>query len=104
MTDSTAVIMHSWLKLNLGDAMLAGDALAELKTRLTTVYDNEGQPNSMVALYRHESSGLHCNLVVYLTAPFQQAAGLENTVICQTPALADSGFLSGNRQHLRNNY
>lgn len=46
--------MHNWFKVNLSDAMLANEALLQLKARLSEVYEIEGRPESMLAIYRHE--------------------------------------------------
>tara|TARA_R110001583_G_scaffold130834_1_gene282543 strand:+ start:41193 stop:41489 length:297 start_codon:yes stop_codon:yes gene_type:complete len=92
--------MHSWFKVNLGDAMLANEALSDLKAYLLNVYEVEGKTESMLAIYRHESSGLHCNLIVYLTTELQRTAMLEDAVSCNIPPLSDSGFLAGNEARM----
>jgi hypothetical protein len=92
--------MHSWFKLNLGDAMLANEALSDIKACLSTVYEVEGRPECMLAIYRHESERLHCNLVVYLTAELQHAAMLDDVVSCNIPLLSDSGFLAGDKARM----
>ena len=89
--------MSSWFRIDLGDAMLAVEALSDLKIRLSDVYAVAGRPATMLALYRHESEGLHCSLILYLTNEFQRAAALENAAPCSIPLLADSAFLAGNQ-------
>ena len=88
--------MTSWYRKNLGDAMLASDALASIKTHLANVYTENNKPENWLAIYRHESQGLHCSVIAYFTENFQQAAKLENTIHCQAPPLSDSAFLAGN--------
>ena len=93
--------MNTWLKVNLGDAMLATGMLADLESRLARVYEEEGRPSTMLAVYRHESSELHCSVMVYLTADFQRASLLENAIHCAMPAMSDAGFLAGNKASMK---
>lgn len=76
---------------------MAAEALAGLKTCLTDMYKVAGAPQNMLAMYRHESEGLQCSVVVYLNAEFQRAAKLMNAASCKAPAQIDSGFLAGNK-------
>jgi len=92
--------MDNWFKLNLGDAMLVNDALTKIQLSLSKVYEESNKPESMLAVYRHESNGLHCCLIVYFTAEFQRVAAIENTASCKEPPLLDSGFLAGNERLL----
>lgn len=92
--------MPSWFRVNLGDAMLANEALSDLKTYLSHVYEVAGKPESMLAIYRHESAGLHCNLIAYLTTELQSAAMLEDALSCNIPPLSDSGFLAGDEARM----
>jgi hypothetical protein len=82
-------------KVNLGDAMLAQQLLAELKQALTGIYVSANKPQTMWACYRHESVGIHCHLMVYLSAELQAKAGLNNVLVCNSPLLADACFLLG---------
>ncbi|MDF3127636.1 hypothetical protein P0Y35_00360 [Kiritimatiellaeota bacterium B1221] len=93
--------MQNWVQVDLGDAMLANEALAALKEKLTVLYQKEGCPDGMIAVYRHESGELHCRLLVYLTSAFQAVAALENAQACGLPAVADFGFLAGNEMGAR---
>lgn len=92
--------MPEWLSLNLGDAMLGQPRLAELEAYLSGVYEQAGRPPDWVAGYRHENNGMHCYLVVLMTTGFQARAGLEGTVPCDKPWLADVSFLAGHRRCL----
>lgn len=91
--------MSDWYSINLGDALLSQSTLHDLKLQLTRIYEREGKPGEMVALYRHESQELHCDLKVFLTAEFQLAAKLAEAVICTEPDFGDTGFLAGNVDH-----
>lgn len=80
--------------------MLANEALLQLKVYLSNVYEVKGRAKNMLAIYRHESEELHCNLVVYLTTELQNAAGLEDAIRCNVPPLSDLSFLAGNKTHM----
>ena len=58
-------------------------------------------PSTMLAVYRHESSDLHCSVMVYLTADFQRASLLDNAIHCPMPAMSDAGFLAGNKASMK---
>jgi len=90
-------MITSWFKINLGDAMLADEALSQMKIVLSNIYEEEGRTEGMLAIYRHESAGLHCSVVVYLTTEFQKIAKVKDALSCDAPPLSDSGFLSGDR-------
>ena len=95
--------MNHWVKVDLGDAMLANEALESIKAQLANIYEKSGKPDDMLAIYRHESKGLHCSIVLYLTTQFQQLAALEHTLNCGKPSLSDSGFLAGNESRFHCN-
>lgn len=80
--------------------MLANESLSDLEASLSNVYEITGRPECMLAIYRHESQELHCNLVVYLTSQLQRVTKLEDAVSCKIPPLFDSGFLAGNKTYL----
>lgn len=61
-------MMCSWFTKNLGDAMLAGEALAKIEEDFLSIYGKENRPESAAIFIRHESKGhLHCEVKVYLT-------------------------------------
>jgi hypothetical protein len=61
-------MMYSWFTKNLGDAMLAGEALAKIEENFLSIYGKETRPENAAIFIRHESDGhLHCELRVYLT-------------------------------------
>ena len=88
-------------KIDLGDAMLAEQALTELKPVLSDIYIRAPKPQSMWAFYRHESVGMHCHLMLYLSAELQAKAGLDKVLLCTRPTLLDACFLLG-EQHNAN--
>lgn len=88
--------MTSWFSVNLGDALLSQSMLDDLQYRLSTLYERASRPENMTALYRHESKGVHCHLIVYLTEEFQDIATLDNAVRCNAPSPSDISCLAGN--------
>lgn len=87
--------MKRWFKLNLGDAMLADAKFDALKKQLTALYKSANNKENLAAYYRHENNGLHCNLIVYLSAEFQQLAKLAHAAPCPAPNLSDISKLIG---------
>jgi hypothetical protein len=60
--------MSDWSVCNLGDAMLAQDALVEIQRRFDEAYRDAGQPQAMGLFIRHVSEGrLHCEVLVYFS-------------------------------------
>lgn len=93
--------MASWYCKNLGDAMLANEALTTIQTHLANVYAASSKPKNWLAIYRHESQGLHCSVIIYLTDDFQYYALLDNTKSCIEPLLSDSAFLAGDEKRFK---
>lgn len=87
--------MAQWWKFSLGDAMLATVALDELTDTLNSIYQHRQEP-TLLALYRHESQGLHCHLIIYLTNNFKQLVPLDYPVQAIGVPPSDASFLAGN--------
>lgn len=92
--------MDKWFKVDLGDAMLASKALVDIEVQLTSIYEAENKPQKMLAVYRHESQGMHCHLIVYLSSTFHRALGLKQGTICDKPPMKDSSVLVGNKDDM----
>ncbi len=90
--------MTRWYAVQMGDALLAQPRLAELERELTALYEEAGKPSQLAAFYRHENHGMHCQLVVFITAGFQELAGLDGAVPCSPPEFADMSFLAGKQR------
>lgn len=86
----------SWFKVNLGDAMLAASKLDNLRVELTNIYNNAANKNNLLAVYRHENNGLHCDLIIYLTDELQQLANLDSATPCFHPDFSDTSSLINN--------
>ncbi len=90
-----------WYRVNLGDAMLATPALERLESLLRHIHLQAEHPEDLLAVYRHESADLHCDLVIYLNAAFQELANLPDSRLRNGPVVSDCAFLAGNEGRLR---
>jgi len=93
--------MNKWFKVDLGDAMLATKLATDIEAKLLHIYEMHNKPSNMLAVYRHESKGMHCHLIVYLTLAFQQSAFLDGALGCGQPPMMDSSFLAGNKDGMK---
>ncbi len=60
--------MSIWFSCNLGDAMLAGESLDNIKTLFLSEYEKAKSSKTMAVFFRHESEGrLHCEVKVYFS-------------------------------------
>ena len=87
--------MNVWYSVDLGDAISASVSLVQLQEQLSILYEQAGKPQDMLAIYRQESTGLHCHTQVYLTEAFQQAAMLADARRCHPPSFVGADFLAG---------
>lgn len=88
--------MNNWFVKNLGDAMLAFEAQAELEEVLTSVRSDSRNPADMAAFIRHESDGgLHCEVKVYLSPGCVAVAEEVNAKPCAKPSPEGLGMLLG---------
>lgn len=85
--------MEVWYSANLGDAMLAGDALDRVRAqfqRCDAADDGSG------VLMRHQSEGrLHCELWLYFPPELSDLATLFGARPCARPAVEGLGILAG---------
>jgi len=92
--------MSSWYSVNLGDALLAGEALAQIRTQFCAIPIPPGAPASgdrTLALFvRHQSEGrLHCEVMVYFPPAAFRLAAAANARPCRKPSPANLGLLAG---------
>ena len=60
--------MNSWFTKTLGDAMLAGEALDDIKAVFLSEYAKSDRAEQLALFVRHESEGrLHCEVKVYFS-------------------------------------
>jgi hypothetical protein len=88
----------SWFTSNLGDAMLAGDSLEQVKTLFLSRCTAPDQATDMAVFVRHESEGrLHCEVHVYFSPAAVAVAKAFGAVPCTKPSAADLGLLAGSK-------
>lgn len=88
--------MESWHYLNLGDAMLAGEALETIKASFASEYADGRRANEAGLFVRHESEGrLHCEVVVYFPPAAASLARRLGAIPCAKPSTHDLGLLTG---------
>ena len=84
------VMMAGWFAKNLGDAMLASEALDQIRASYASKYEGTDSRNSAAVFIRHESEGrLHCEVMAYFSpGAFRLAEALDcRTDLCLVWAL-----------------
>ena len=82
--------------VNLGDAMLAGEALDRIQARVVSAGGADGDPRQAAAFIRHESEGrLHCEVKVYFTPAMAGVATAVGATRCNKPAVDGLDLLAG---------
>lgn len=93
--------MPDWFCKNLGDALLAGAALDQIKAVYADAYTSTPPPADLAIFVRHESEGrLHCDVMVYFSPAAAGIAQALAAVSCRAPAPDDLGLLAGS-EHAR---
>ena len=88
--------MSKWFTSNLGDAMLADEALEHIKKLFESAYANSNGSNEMAIFVRHESEGrLHCEVRVYFSPATAHVAEAVDAITCKKPAPLGLGLLAG---------
>ena len=86
----------TWHSCNLGDAMLAADALEDIKTRFLSMRAAAVEPEGMAVFMRHVSEGrLHCEVHVYFSPAALELARCSGAVPCSRPSPHGLGLLAG---------
>jgi len=88
--------MSIWFTRNLGDAMLAGEALDHVKACFLSEYGKADQPKEMAVFVRHESEGrLHCEVKLYFSPAAAAVAKAVGAVPCGKPSSDGLDLLAG---------
>jgi hypothetical protein len=88
--------MSSWYTKNLGDAMLAGEQLEQIKSRFLAACEQARAPKEMAVFFRHESEGqLHCEVKTYFSPAAAGVAVSLGAVPCTRPSRDSLGLLAG---------
>jgi len=90
--------MDVWFTKNLGDAMLAGEPLEQIKTLFLSAYERAKNANEMALFFRHESEGrLHCEVKIYFTPASAFVAEAVDATPCNKPSPDGLGLLAGSK-------
>ena len=87
--------MASWFRINLGDPMLAGEPQDQIAALVEATCRAASDSNEIAAFIRHESGGLHCEAIVYLTPAAADIANRFNAVPCALPSSEGLSLLAG---------
>lgn len=93
--------MASWYRINLGDPMLAGEQQDQIAALVEAACRAASDPKEIAAFIRHESGGLHCEAIVYLTPAAAGIANRVNAVPCALPSSEGLSLLAGSDAALR---
>ncbi|NOX14562.1 MAG: hypothetical protein GXP61_00715 [Epsilonproteobacteria bacterium] len=90
--------MNAWFTCNLGDAMLAGEMLEEVKILFLSAFEKQNKPEDMAVFFRHESEGrLQCEVKVYFPPSASTIAHEFDAISCRKPMLQGLGLLVGSK-------
>lgn len=88
--------METWYALNLGDAMLADEALGQVQTRFRAIYAEAGRPAGIALFVRHESDRqLHCDVKLYFSPMSEFIARNLRATPCRRPSPQGLSLLEG---------
>jgi hypothetical protein len=88
--------MSVWFTKNLGDAMLAGESLEQIKTLFLSAYEKSGNAKEMALFVRHESEGrLHCEVKIYFPPAAAFVAEAVDAIPCKKPSPDSLDLLAG---------
>ena len=91
--------MSIWFMRNLGDAMLVGESLDEIKALFLSEYEKASRSKEMAAFVRHESEGrLHCEVKVYFSPATAIVAEAVNAIPCKKPSSDGLSLLAGSEK------
>lgn len=88
--------MSAWFTKNLGDAMLDGEALAQLEELFLSVYGKSDSASKIAIFIRHESEGrLHCEVKAYFSPDAVNVARTVDADPCVRPSRDGLSLLIG---------
>jgi hypothetical protein len=88
--------MSVWFTKNIGDAMLAGESLEQIKMLFLSAYEKSENAKEMALFVRHESEGrLHCEVKIYFPPAAAFVAEAVDATPCTKPSPDGLGLLAG---------
>jgi hypothetical protein len=88
--------MTGWFAKNLGDAMLATEALDQIQSSYAAIYQGAESRQGAAVFIRHESEGrLHCEVMAYFSPGAFRLAEALDAVPCRRPAPGDLSLHAG---------
>ncbi|MDX1808023.1 MAG: hypothetical protein R3331_00650 [Sulfurospirillaceae bacterium] len=91
--------MNTWFTCNLGDAMLAGEIMEDIKTLFLSTYKKKNEPEDMAVFFRHESEGrLQCEVKIYFSPSAATIAQEFDAIHCKRPESQGLGLLAGSEK------
>lgn len=88
--------VSGWFVCNLGDAMLAQDALADIRRRVDAACGDASHQGELAAYIRHVSEGrLHCEVLVYFSPGAGAVAREYGALPCAPPQREGLDLLAG---------
>ncbi|GAC19956.1 hypothetical protein [Paraglaciecola arctica] len=91
--------MNIWFTSNLGDPMLADEALAHIKAVFLSQDKKINSSNEMSVFFRHESTRqVHCQLKVYFSPATIVVAKAVDAIPCKKPSIDGLGLLVGSKE------
>ncbi len=91
-------MISAWFTKNLGDAMLAGEALAQLEADFLSTYNKPDRPGNRAIFIRHESEGhLHCEVKAYFSPETASLAKAVDADPCAMPSREGLSLLVGSQ-------
>ncbi len=85
-----------WFSKNLGDAMLAGEAINSVEAVFQAAFVQAGCPCEMAVFMRHESEGrLHCEVKTYFSPAAVSVARQLGADPCAKPSPIGLSLLGG---------
>lgn len=91
--------MSAWYIKNMGDAMLAGPGLEDIRNSVDAEIKKTVNNEQMAVFIRHESDGhLHCEVKIYFTPAAAIVASAVHATSCARPAPEGLDLLAGHPQ------
>jgi hypothetical protein len=88
--------MAGWFARNLGDAMLASEALDQIVASYAALYEGVESRQRAAVFIRHESEGrLHCEVIAYFSPDAFRLAEAFDAVPCGRPSPGDLSLYAG---------